>query len=100
MVRELYVHEINVPQPSALVEIDADGPIFLVTFTACANYLFGAPLDAIRGPHDEHHVVLRPKGAGSWYLAASGPWSGRYRFVLADGTTDWIDFYLKVSGFG
>ncbi len=100
MVRELYVHEINVPDPSALVEIDADVPVFLLTFTACATYLFGGPLDAIRGPYEQHHIVLRPNGSGSWYLAGSSPGSGKYRFVLTGATTDWNDFYLKVSGFG
>jgi hypothetical protein len=100
MVRALYVHEINVPDPYALVEIDADGPVFLLTFKACATYLFGGPIDAIVGRSDEHHVVLRPTEAGSWYLASRSPSSGRYRFLLTDSSTEWVDFYLKVSGFG
>jgi hypothetical protein len=100
MVRELYVHEINVPESSAIVEVDANGPVFLVTFAACAGYIFGGPLNAIRGPFEKHHVELQPTQPGSWYLAASSPWNGRYRFVLTDGAGDWVDFYLKVAGFG
>ncbi len=100
MVRELYIHEINVPDASARVEIDANVPVFLLTFTACATYLFGGPLVAIRGPYEQRHIVLEPKQSGSWYLAGSSPGNGKYRLVLSERTTDWDEFYLKVCGFG
>lgn len=100
MNRDFYVHEINVPQSSALVEIEADGPVFLVTFAAYANYLHGEPLDAIMGRYGERHVVLRPTKTGSWYLAAYSPCTGRYRLLFPDNPSDWVDFHLKATGFG
>jgi hypothetical protein len=100
MYKHFYVHEITVLDPSALVEVEADGPVFLVTFAAYAKYCFGGPLEAVRGQGGENHVTLRPTGTGSWYLAALEPQFGRYRFILANGSTDWVDFFLKAGGFG
>jgi hypothetical protein len=100
VLRHFYVHEITVSDPATLVEVDADGPVFLITFAAYAKYCFGGPLEAIRGPYGENHVLLHPKNTGSYYLAALEPQSGRYRFVLADTATEWVDFFLKAAGFG